>query len=727
MGSIARRRAALQQRTPASGWLSSPQSQAGAAAWLALIPCALLVLLAVVVLGPPLSRVLYPTRLPFRFLPADPETVTPEPLESTRYLLSLTAPALLVAAVLALVHRRVSLSTRMAALVRGGAQIAAALFLVACVIGQHRPKWGSAYFTAATLLVAALVAIVLVLVARSASLRGFVARWTTDTRVRRAVLLTIAALLTALWTTPALNTERSIASAINFHDAAFHLDETFAVINGLTPLKSFTAQYASLLPFLLAGSLLAFGKTYLVFTIGACTMTIVSLLSIYGVLRRAAESALLGLLLFLPFMATSLFNVFGDSVTRFTFGTYFPMFPFRYGVPYMAAWLLAWQLQRRARVTWPVFLAGGLALLNNFEFGFVAVAATCAAALWTSPSYTGRALLRLAVEAVVGLGAAIFLYSALTVLREGSPPDFASAIQFARLYGTAGYSVAPMPGVVGLPLVIFTTYLAAIAVATVRALERAPNRVLTGMLVWSGVFGLGTGSYYVARSNVLLMPATFSAWSLALALLTVVTLQALAASTVRRPSIAMLAALFGMGIAVCSVAQAPLPWAQLQRLHHHPAGLAAEPASNPLIAPITPSRDPRVRRFVSSLAEGPDRFVVRRGAPIALFATAGHRIADAYDVADVVPYTGPESIHTVEELERSFEALRSAGGNTALVEPDRMLLIREGLRRHGFAALTHHGLRRRWPGEAVDWHGLVVVGGLTKWVDTRHLHPTALR
>ena len=47
--------------------------------------------------------------------------------------------------------------------------------------------------------------------------------------------------------------------------------------------------------------------------------------------------------------------------------------------------------------------------------------------------------------------------------------------------------------VIGISTVIYLTYVAAIRVATVRAVNGEPDRLMTGLLVWSGIFGLGVG------------------------------------------------------------------------------------------------------------------------------------------------------------------------------------------------------------------------------------------
>ena len=259
--------------------------------------------------------------------------------------------------------------------------------------------------------------------------------------------------------------------------------------------------------------------------------------------------------------------------------------------------------------------------------------------------------------------------------------------------------------------------------ATVRALRGAHNRVLTGMLAWAGVFGLGAGFYWVGRSHPVALKYQFSAWALALALLTVVAVGELSAPRLRRGAATALLVLFGFGAMACSLAQTPTPWGQLQRLNAPFVATYAVPYAEPL----APSKDPQARRFVSTLADGPNRFVFRRGAPVAILLTTGHRVADAYGIVNVSPYTGIESLQTVQRVEATIAALRAAGGNTVILPDPLDPSILPILSRNGFELLTQRGLRPYVPGRtrplALVWPG---AGAVIKMVDMRHLHPRAL-
>ncbi len=721
------------------------------AAWLCALPLAAIVALSILVLGPPLGGLL-PHDPDAGLLPGSAAGAYDETTEHARYLIAAAAPFLLALATWWLAQRRPAIPARTAALARTAAEAALAALVVACVVAQYETAYGAIYtrlegfaireryFEPGGLIGAAAIAATLVLAVRSAPLRARVVALVRESPTRRWGALAGAAAVTAVWLLHAVNTDASTASvldAVRYH-LEFTLDEAFAVTNGLTPLVDYSAQYSSLWPFLAALVLAAFGKTLLVFTLTMCALTALALLAIFGVLRRATRSSVTALALYVPFLATSMLAVGDASIDRESYGNYFGMLPLRYAGPYLVAWLVARHIDRRGGpvATWLLFSAAGLVLINNPDFGVAAVGASAAACLWAAPRADRRSLLALLGLIAAGLATALALVALLTLVRAGELPQLGRVVEYARIYSRAGYAMLPLPGALGVHTAIYLTYVGAIGVATVRALGRAPDRVLTGMLAWAGVFGLGAAAYYVGRSHPEALPATFSAWALALALLAYVTLRWLAAQPRQRPSIATVVVLCGFGVAVCSIAQTPLPWQQLDRIE---AGRIPGTTRYPL--PLRAPADPQMRRFVATLADGPKRFVYERGAPVAVLATIGHRLADAYGVRNVSPYTGMESIHTVGQVDAVVAALRRAGGNTvvlpatfdqsnegsAVISPDPTIF--ELLGQRGFALVTPRGLQpydaQRGVRDAAGqpWRG----GMLVKFVDTRHLHPRALQ
>src|SRR5205085_257454 len=203
-------------------------------------------------------------------------------------------------------------------------------------------------------------------------------------------------------------------------------------------------------PFVIAVPMALAGKTVLAFTLTACAITALALLAIFGVLRRASRSSLVALLLYLPFLATSLFQIFGTFDNRSSVGSYYATFPLRYALPFFLAWLTARRLERGSDSLaggWLLFTVAGLTMLNNGDFGFAALCATVAAQLWTSPgAFAPAALARLTGTVALGLATAVALVCLLTLGSAGALPQPERLVDYARVFGVGGFAMMPIPG-----------------------------------------------------------------------------------------------------------------------------------------------------------------------------------------------------------------------------------------------------------------------------------------
>jgi hypothetical protein len=647
-------------------------------AWLTAVPVAALMLLAIALVGPLLGEALLSPR-GVRFWPMFQFEVYPEPLEQGRCLVALAAPLALAAGIVAGTRLRLRATPLAVDALIVAIQLAALAFAALCLLQQehgvlgamypieHRPDIRPAYFNNTTLLVAAAGTVVLLAATASERARAAWGRWTRDTRARQLAVGVIAVAAVVVWLLHAANSEGTIPAAngqIRYH-ILFTLDETFAVLDGRTPLVNFAAQYGSLWPFAFAGGMKLFGETVGVWVMLAVTATGLGMLAIFAVLRRVAGSSIRGLLLFLPVLATSFFMIVGPLENRYTYGNYFGTFPLRYAGPSLLAWLLARHLGSAApRRVWPLFLAAGLVVLNNVDVGAPALLATLAALLWAGGRPTRAGLLRLALQAAGGLAAAYALVSLLTLARAGALPDLGLLTRFSRLFGSDGFGLFAMP-TIGLHLVVYLTFVAAIGVATVLALRAAPeDRLLTGMLAWSGAFGLGAGAYFIGRSTPENLIAVFFPWSFALALLLVPALRSLEPGWWRRrPPLAAAACVFAFCVFACSLAQTPTPWEQLHRLHQtYPGGIKRIGGQD----------------FVAAHAGG--------GEPALILLALGHYMGARYDVDDVSPYNSTLSMPTQEQWQETLAALRAAGGRKVFLDtiqtPDdiQLLLEHEGFR-----------------------------------------------
>jgi hypothetical protein len=647
----ARGRAGSRERSRAASRGAAHALGAGETAWLAALPIALLVAAAILALGPPLGHALF-GHSATRFWRDSLIVVRPEPTEQARFLVALTAPLLLAGAVLYAARRPLRLPRALAARGAWAAQAVGVAFAIACLLIQRHvsyeplfsgggPPFHRAYFKTATLLVALVVAAALLAGARDTRVRARFAGWARESRGRRIAATALAVLLVVVWQLHALVTEGTVAH--EHYAAAYHiqftLDETAAVLDGRSPLVNFAAQYGSLWPYPVAAAMALVGRSIGSFSALMCLLSGIAMLAMYGVLRRVARSAIAGLLLFAPFLATSFFLLRGPLQARYTFGNIYSDYPIRFAGPWLLAWLTARHLDGagpRRRIA--LFFVAGLVALNNVDHGIPALGAALGALLWTEGRPTRARLLALARDLAAGVLAAVAVVWLALLVRSGSLPHPGLLVRYARLFAVAGYEMLPMPAL-GFHTVIYLTFVAAIVVATVRAVDEQADRLLTGMLAFSGIFGLGAGAYFAGRSHPEVLVASFGAWAFAVALLLIAGLRGYARQRSRWPAPALAACAVAFGICAVSLVQTPTPWGQLQRL-----GRSAPPVFHA----------PGGQQLVAETAH--------RGERVALLFLLGHWIGANLHVTDVTPYTGGVSMPARQQLTDTIRMLRDEGG-----------------------------------------------------------------
>ncbi|MFI5004564.1 MAG: hypothetical protein ACHQE6_06080 [Solirubrobacterales bacterium] len=611
--------------------------------------------MAMVLLGEPVGSLVLANRGHDTFLPEWQFALFPKPTEQGRYLIALAAPLLLSVAIAILARKPPRLQPRTArVLVRAG-ECAGVAFIVICVWIQRHTVWGPAngysptayphgfvqqYFTPQTLLAAVALTAVATLAVNSDTVRHRVTTALSSQHRSTAVIgVAVAVLATAVWLLAGVNFGDTIRNAdgSTILNVKWPLDETFAVLDGRTPFVNLILQYGSLWPLATALAMSVLGTTFGVFSLTMSTITGLSLLAVFAALRRVVGNAVLALLLYLPFLATGFFAMQPPLVDRYGGLTLYSLFPLRYAGPLLLVWLVARHLDgARPRRAWLLFLAAGLVVLNNPNFGVPALGATLAALLWIGAPWRRKGVARLLREVLTGLLAAYALLAALTLLRAGSLPRLSVLFFFSRIYGQDGWAQFPTP-TLGMDIVLYLTYAAAMGTGTVLMVRRNPRRLLAGLLVWSGVFGLGIGSYYMGRTAPEALVSMFSAWTLTLALLAVAVVQQIARNPGQRPTVAHVAVLLGMSLAACSLAQTPAPWTQIERLQR-------------TAAPIDVAL-PGLKRVLVSYGGG---------RPEALLNVLGHRIAYESGVVDVSPYAG--TVITAGQVSDVLRALHDAGG-----------------------------------------------------------------
>jgi hypothetical protein len=614
---------------------------AGESAWLLLVPAVIASVLALWLLGPPLGQVAF-TRSHYTYWPsAAEEQLLPKPTELARFALVVGCALVFAAAIPLVAGRAPRMRPRTIAVAVTGVQLVLVGALVACFVAQSGvdsyETGDPGYFTPLAIVVACAFAAVSGWALMRSGL--FRRRWT-GSRSASVTCAVTGVLLTCIWLLPSIVTDTGVVFAhpVMMGHLQFTFDEAMSVLDGRSPLVDM-ATYGALIPYLVALPLNAFDGSLAAFSTLMTLLTALALLAVLAVLWRLARSAVAAIALYVPFLATSLFIVRGDAVARFDFGNYFGMFPVRYGGPYVLAWLTTRHLDGDRPQAIGLFAVAGIVVLNNTDFGLPALGATIAAIVCAHPPRSRGQWLHLAGRLVAGLAIALVLVSLLTLVRAGTLPHLGRLTVYARLFGIAGFGNLPTP-LLGFHLVVLATFVGALGTAVVRAVHGASEHALTGMLAWCGVFGLGTGAYFAYRSHPDSLIASFSIWSLTMALLLIATVRTAQVRTPAMPSPATLALLVGWGLAVCSIAQLPLPWQQVERI-----GRSSE--QRPLMWPAA-------SQFV--------RRVAGTGGAVAILTPLGHRIGYEVGVRNVSAYTGMQQMPTVEQLHATVATLRAEGG-----------------------------------------------------------------
>jgi hypothetical protein len=615
-------------------------------AWIAALPCALLALVALVLLGPPLGHLLL---MPRRGVLWPTIEALPQPEQHGRFLVGLIGPLLLAAVVLAQPRLRLALRPAMIRRWVLASQLALLALLLASfaatnnvVLSADFLGWPHrAYFSWATLLVALLLApVALAALRHHGELTGWFARAARETPARRLVGAALAALYTAVWLTTAINLDSSIGNTIEAVSGhiLWTMDEPFALLNGLTPLVDFRAQYGQVWAYVAAVPMALFGATIGTYTFVMAAGSGLAAFAVYAIFRRLVRSSIVALALYAPFLATAWFTIVGPFSDRFGPQNVYILWPIRFAGPVLLTWLTARHLDGAApRRAWIVFAVAGLVAVNNPDFGLAAGLATFVAlALITRRDRRGVA--RLAGEAAAGGAAGVALFALLTLVRSGSLPHVGLLFEYSRLYAIDGWEQLPMPEL-GLYLPLFLTFVAALIVALVRLVRGASDTLLTGLLAWIGVFGTAGSVYYAGRAFSMTLFVFFAPWAFAVVLLLLVVVPALAARAWRRPTLPELAVLFAFGLVVCSLPQTPAPWTQIARIRDR--------------TPQPVFRQLEAERLVAATA--------RRGEKVGILTALSHRVAYDTGVVNVSPFASIESIATHEQLRDAIAVFRREG------------------------------------------------------------------
>lgn len=316
-------------------------------------------------------------------------------------------------------------------------------------------------------------------------------------------------------------------------------------------------------------------------------------------------------------------------------------------------WLLSRHLRRGSPSLWVVYLASGLTVLNNFDFGICCLVATIVGASCaidrSLPLRSG--ILDQVVQAAVGLTGALLLVTGVTLLLAGEVPDLSILTYWSNVFGRQGFGLLPMPAW-GLHWALYFTYVGALLAGSVRLIRDPTDRTLTPMLAFMGVFGLLTGQYFAGRSQGTQLIVLFPVWGFTLALLTLLVVRSLRGADLRiarRSVVPALAVLIGFGLMVATMARIPAPWHELDRISTdttHPLDLIS------------------AQRFVEAHTNSGERVVI-------LTTSVDHRVAERAGVANVSPW-GSDALFSKQELDRMLGALDGEGGSKIFLDSEQL-------------------------------------------------------
>lgn len=628
-------------------------------AWIALAPCALIVVAAIVLLGPPLGHVLFNPGSDALWPRGWWETEGhPEPTKHGRYLLAVLGALLLPAIVLASARHDLRLRPLAIRAILFASYALLLAFVAVALLNQDLRVDPSVpplpNFSAGTVVIAALLVLGALAALRNSGVADRLAQLARETSTRRWAYLAIAIAFSAIWLLKALKTDR-VPGDLQGWNLNWTLNDAFAVLNGRTPLVDYHLIYAKLLPYPAALAMAVFGANTFVYSALMAVLNGLALLAVYAIFRLVTRSSLYAIALFVPFVAMSDPDTFATPAGVISPLTLPAMWPMRYGGAFLLAWLTARYVAGRApRRAWVLFFTGGLVLINSLEFGIGAVLATAVVLVCAHPPRSANAALRLAAHAAGGTLAAIAVVALATLSRAGAFPDPALFFEWPRIFTNLGWFSLPMP-TLGLHLAIYATFAASIAAAAVRLSRAAEDILLTSMLAWSGVFGLLAGSYFMGRPDAYKLDGMFSAWAFTLALLTVVALRSLSARRWRNPALPELLVLFGFGLAICSISQIALPQERITRL-----------ADARQDAPYLPTAE----RFV--------REHTRTGETVAILLPMSFRIAHDLGLRNVAPYGFMNAIVTRPQLQTLIDVLREEHVDAVFLPVPGQDLVGEG-------------------------------------------------
>jgi len=337
------------------------------------------------------------------------------------------------------------------------------------------------------------------------------------------VVTTLVAMSLSIYTTATA----LAAPAVTTYHFQFAEEELTAIFAGRVPDVNFVPQYVNVLGYLTAPWFHVFGTSIGSFTAVLALLSGVAFLAVGLAFRLVVGNWLLAAIVYVPFLSLAMTPGYRYPNAVVTVVNYAALMPFRYLGPFVLLAAVGLVL-RRKRVWWCWFFVGalsGLVLANNVDFGLAATAAALAASIVGGTERSGRSDRSWQVPGVLVIGAgAGFLSFWLALWAEGgSFPSLHQYLFFAVNLGAGGNYSAHMGTVFGVQLVLWCTYAASVAIPAYRWLRGRQRDQMTklrdGLMAFVGIFGFGSGLYYVNRALPPVVKGLLVTWAIAATLL----------------------------------------------------------------------------------------------------------------------------------------------------------------------------------------------------------------
>jgi hypothetical protein len=351
-------------------------------------------------------------------------------------------------------------------------------------------------------------------------LRGFARSGPIATVVGLALMLvsTVAAMSFAIYTTA---TQYAAPTVTTYH-FQFVEEELTAILAGRVPDVTFVPQYVNVFGYLTAPWFAIFGTSIGSFTTVMAIFSGLAFLAVGSLFKTLFRNWLLTAVLYVLFLSIAMVPGYRYSYGVVTVVNYPALMPFRYLGPYLLLAAIGFALRRRQLGWWlAIGTLSGLVLANNLDFGLAAALAALVASL-IGGSDLGDRSWRFPIIAFTGVVVGFLAFWLALWCQAGSFPSFHQYEFFAVDLGGSGAYAAKMGTAFGVQLVLWCTYAACIAIPIFRWIRgRRDNMTMLrdGLMAFIGVFGFGSGLYYVDRALQPVVKGLIVTWAIAAILL----------------------------------------------------------------------------------------------------------------------------------------------------------------------------------------------------------------